>query len=487
MKISDKDITLFNSYKSDWNKFAREILGVRLDREQRKILSVVQDNKKISVRSGHARGKDYIAAVASLCFLNLNYPSKVINTAPTGRQVVSIMMSEISKIYRNAKFPLGGEVLSSKVRMADDWFLEGFKAGDKAHEAWSGYHSPNIMIVITEATGISQDTNDAIEGLLTGNSKLLLIFNPNTTTGEAYKSTKDPQYKKFKLNCINAPNVRARKELIPGQVNWEWVNDHVEKWCTKIDKADVNATYHDFVWEGQWYRPNNLFIVKVLGEFPLEENNKLIPLAWAEAAQDRWKDNVSTNGNIKIGLDVAGMGRDATVFIERNENKVGMPESHKKTDHMEIAGIAHNKHGTIFGDAIGEGAGVISRLMEMGHDVFAVKGSESAKELKDMTGERTFANMRAYLYWAIRDALDPKLGGSLALPPDDELIQELTEPIFNIRSNGSIIIEDKEEIKKRIGRSPDKADALSFTFYPEQQPAAMASFDPQPEVRRRRW
>src|SRR4030067_3468456 len=108
MKISDKDITLFNSYKSDWNKFAREILGVRLDREQRKILSVVQDNKKISVRSGHARGKDYIAAVASLCFLNLNYPSKVINTAPTGRQVVSIMMSEISKIYRNAKFPLGG-------------------------------------------------------------------------------------------------------------------------------------------------------------------------------------------------------------------------------------------------------------------------------------------------------------------------------------------------------------------------------------------
>ncbi len=72
--------------------------------------------------------------------------------------------------------------------------------------------------------------------------------------------------------------------------------------------------------------------------------------------------------------------------------------------------------------------------------------------------------MRAYLYWAIRDALDPALGGELALPPVDELTQDLTEVHWSTRSNGDIIIEEKEKIKKRLGRSPDYGDAVANTF-----------------------
>jgi hypothetical protein len=93
-----------------------------------------------------------------------------------------------------------------------------------------------------------------------------------------------------------------------------------------------------------------------------------------------------------------------------------------------------------------------------------VKASESAKGLTDLTEQRTFANMRAYLYWAIRDALDPALGGELALPPADELTQDLTEVHWSTRSNGDIIIEEKEKIKKRLGRSPDYGDAVANTF-----------------------
>ena len=75
--------------------------------------------------------------------------------------------------------------------------------------------------------------------------------------------------------------------------------------------------------------------------------------------------------------------------------------------------------------------------------------------------------MRAFCYWAIRDALDPKHDGMLALPPDDELTEELTEvTIKGLRSDGSILLEAKDDIKKRIGRSPDKADSLAVTFYP---------------------
>jgi len=119
---------------------------------------------------------------------------------------------------------------------------------------------------------------------------------------------------------------------------------------------------------------------------------------------------------------------------------------------------------TAFVDALGEGAGVYSRLAEQKVNAVGVKASESARDLTDITEQRTFANMRAYLYWALRDALDPSLNGNLALPPLDELTQDLTEVHWSTRSNGDIIIEEKEKIKKRLGRSPDYGDAVANTF-----------------------
>ena len=121
-----------------------------------------------------------------------------------------------------------------------------------------------------------------------------------------------------------------------------------------------------------------------------------------------------------------------------------------------------------FVDTIGEGAGVFSRLRELGyHQAYSCKFSEGAKKLSDITEVRTFANMRAYLYWAVRDWLDPKNGFLPALPPNDFLMQECTEVKWKFQSDGSIIIEPKEDIKKRLGRSTDYIDALANTFYPK--------------------
>ena len=119
-------------------------------------------------------------------------------------------------------------------------------------------------------------------------------------------------------------------------------------------------------------------------------------------------------------------------------------------------------------DTIGEGAGVHSRLQEMGCNSISAKFSESAEDLHDLTGEREFANMRAYCYWAVRDALDPRLGGALALPPDDELTQELTALHWEVQSNGKIRIIPKDEIKELLGRSPDKSDALALSYFPTE-------------------
>jgi len=508
MNLSESDITEIKSFCFDWNKFARDILGVRLDRQQRIILRDIQENKRVSIRSGHARGKDYVAAVSSLCFLYTNYPAKVINTAPTGRQVISIMMAEISKIYQNTRVPLGGYILSNKVfpeYKIKEWYLEAFKAGDKQPGDWSGFHSPNIMVVATEASGLPEEVFESIEGLMTGNSKLVLAYNPHYTTGYAAHIVNDPKVVNHKLNCLDAPNVRAKKVLIPGQVDYEWVKDRIENWCESISAEDAKHLDYAFRFDGKWYNPNDIFLVRVMGEFPRESEDVVIPARWIDLAIERWlkmnKEDIEKGGNgypLKLGVDVAGMGRDKSVLMPRRGNIVLNPKQYAQSDHMALAGMIKSeiekedksngqngndkpdmvKRATAYIDAIGEGAGVYSRCREQKLRVVAVKASEGAnlknargkivRTLTDDTRQFTFANMRAYLYWRIRDALDPRNEQPLALPPDDELKADLSNMRYSYRSNGAIIIEEKDEIKKRIGRSPDKGDALSMTFYPER-------------------
>lgn len=475
------ELEAYKMYQKNWPKFAREVLDVRLDPEQEKILEAVQVHKRVSVRSGTSRGKDYTAAVCSICFLFLNKPSKVINTGPTGRQVSAIMMPEISRIYRNSKLNLGGRLLSDGIYFEQDdtWYLMGFKSDDNSVEKWSGFHSANLMTVVTEASGIKQNTFNAIEGILQGNSRLLLIYNPNHTSGEAYNSSRSPRYVKFKLSCMDAPNVKAKKILIPGQVDWEWVNDKVNAWCLIIDESSIDKSKHDFLWEGFWRRPNDMFRVKVLGEFPAESEDTLIPLSWIEASNERWIDytenNLQNHEPLRLGVDVCGMGRDKTMMAPRYGNYVARLKEFNQvkdsTIHMRIAGIIRNELQARFSaaliDTIGEGAGVLSRLHELNvMNAVSAKFSEGAKNLSDFTGHRKFANMRSWCYWGLRDALDPANKINLMLPPDDEITQELTETKYIVRSDGSYIIEPKEEIKKRINRSPDKADAVALSFFP---------------------
>ena len=210
MAIPKHITTQWQRWQSDWNLFADQALKANLDPDQKAILRAVQDSRRVSVRSGTSRGKDYVAAVAAICFLYLTprfhgnelvESTKIVMTAPTGRQIKNIMIPEISKLYNRAK-GLPGNLMSDGIRFERfrDWFLTGFKASDDNQEAWSGLHAANVMVIVTEASGIAQSTFDAIEGVLHGNSRLLIVFNPNNTNGEAYQSQSSPLYKKFRLN-----------------------------------------------------------------------------------------------------------------------------------------------------------------------------------------------------------------------------------------------------------------------------------------------
>lgn len=487
--ISDSHIKLFKSWQADWNKFACDVLKVNLDKEQQAILEAVQSHPRVSVTSGTARGKDFVAAVSAVCFMYLTPKwnskgelienTKVAMTAPTDRQVGNIMYPEVSRLFNRAKVlpgrPVGYDIRTSNA----EWFLTGFKASKDNHEAWSGFHAANTMFIVTEASGIDESIFNAIEGNLQGNSRLLIVFNSNSPTGYAAKSQTSPRWKKFRLDSLSSPNVTSKKIVIPGQVDYDWVKDKVESWCVQIPKDSFNKDEGDFEFEKQFYRPNDLFRVKVRGMFPKVSTDTLIPLDWILAAQERWKEYKKKDIARRVGVDVAGMGRDESIICHRLEEyveKFDVIGSAGKAEHMRIAGEVANilkfPSNKAFIDTIGEGAGVYSRLEELGFkNAFSCKFSEGTTDLSDVTGIYRFANMRAYLFWAIRDWLNPVNKTGACLPPCDEFTEEATQIKWKFQSNGAIIIEPKEDIKKRIGRSTDYFDALANTFYPHDENA----------------
>lgn len=499
--LRQRGIALLNSWRADWNRFVRDALGVTLDREQQEILSSVQFNPRTSVASGTARGKDFVAACAAVSFLYLTprwntrrelvENTKVALTAPTDRQVKNIMIPEVSRLYNRAKqrgVILPGRLYAYDIRTDnEEWFLTGFKADENNHEAWSGFHAVHTMFVITEASGIGDDTFSAIEGNLQGDSRILLVFNPNTPVGYAARSQRGDRWAKFRLNSLTAPNVLQRRIVIPGQVDYAWVVDKISEWCTPISEEDRTEELDDFEFEGKWYRPEDLFRKKVLGKFPKVGDDVLIPQQWIEAAQERWIlargiEPVGREGIQRVmGVDVAGMGRDATCLVERMGawcSDFSCKNSGGTADHMEVAGMIaarRRRHPFMYAsiDTIGEGAGVYSRCREIEKEpeyIISCKYSEwgdnNPDKMRDMTGEYRFVNMRAYLFWCVRDWLNPKNETGAMLPPDKLFEEEATEIRWFFRSDGKIQIEPKEDIKKRINRSTDRFDALANTFYP---------------------
>ena len=496
-------------WRGDWNAFIRDCLGARLDPEQQAIVDSCQENPMTSVASGTARGKDYVAACIALAFLYLTPDfneqgalvgnTKIALTAPTNRQVHDIMIPEIRRLIRTAKsrFPFAcpGRLVANDIRTDyEEWFLTGFKSDDNTTEVWSGFHAVHTMFVITEASGISEVIYNAIEGNLQGDSRVLLVFNPNVVSGYAAKSMSSDRFAHFRLDSLHAENVVKKMNVIPGQVDYRWVQDKVNIWCSKVQESDYNEGEGDFRWEGGLYRPNDLFRVKVRGMFPKAATDSLIPYEWVTLAQERWKKKREEVGDdwlpndepLRLGVDVAGMGRDSSNLCPRYGNFVDtfvVHQSAGKADHMKVAGMTINelhksqmKGAKAMIDTIGEGAGVFSRLEEL-HvpGVISCKFSEGAKGLSDITGQYKFSNMRAYLHWAVRDWLNPKNNTGAMLPPDDMLLEEATTIKWSFQSNGDILIEKKEDIISRLGRSPDRWDALCNTFYPVKQSTGLST------------
>lgn len=432
--------------------FAEYVLGARPWDKQRRILESVRDCARTAVASCHGAGKSWTAARIALWWL-FSFPGSIVaTTAPTFRQVERVLWQEIRQAHRSALVPLGGKLLQASLQIDDGWFAFGFSTDDG--NRFQGLHSEHVLCIFDEAAGVAQEIWTAAEGILTsGHCRLLAIGNPTAAAGPFYEMFREPGVSKIHISAFDLPNVRERRLVVPGLTTWEWVEDKRQRW------GEQSPVYRS----------------RVLGEFPLDSDNAVIPLAWVEAAVERWhawKASGAALGPLTaVALDVADGGQDRSTLAPRHG--VIVPEVRDVTQASPhatmalagiLAGVLQGKGGRGIIDSIGVGAGVVSRSREQNLDVIAFNAAEGT-DFRDRSGEMGFLNCRAAAWWGMRERLHPETGDGVALPPDDDLIGDLTAPTWKMTSSGKIQIESKDDIRKRLGRSTDKGDSVVMVFW----------------------
>lgn len=205
---------------------------------------------------------------------------------------------------------------------------------------------------------------------------------------------------------------------------------------------------------------------------------QVIPTAWVDAAMARWEDKAKKGPMDSMGVDVARGGRDKTIIGKRHGTWYDRLKSYPGSETPDggiVAGlvVSERRDGApVHVDVIGVGGSVVDHLKSNDVQVVAINGAEAPPDGSTdiATGRLKFRNMRALLWWRMRESLDPKIGDNIALPPDPELKSDLCAPTWNL-TPGGILIESKEQMMhgprphklKPIGRSPDKGDTVVYT------------------------
>lgn len=195
-----------------------------------------------------------------------------------------------------------------------------------------------------------------------------------------------------------------------------------------------------------------------------EDPWQVVPTAWVEAAQARWKRPDRLSPMSALGVDVARGGKDKTVISRRHDmwfdELLSYPGS-ETPDGPVTAGLviaAMRNRAPIHIDVIGVGSSPYDFLRQARQQVIGVNVSEKSFGT-DKSGRMGFMNQRSELWWRIREALDPANNTGIALPQDPELLSDLCAPKWAL-SGSRIKVESREDIVERIGRSPDKASAV---------------------------
>lgn len=477
-------------YQADPVGFARNILGVEPWSAQVRILEAVRDHLRVAVRSGHKIGKSRSAAIVAWWFFCSWPDARAVMSSTTARQVDQILWREVRmvrarggrcvdcrldmeelikggtlQIEAQHRFPRPcshsalideepGELARTGVKSADFREIVGFTA--KEAEAVAGISGENLLYILDEASGIPQLIFDAIEGNRAGGARLVMFSNPTRNEGEFYEAFhgKSAFYHGITVSSEETPNVLAGRKVVPGLATREWIDEKRE----------------------EWGEDSPLYTVRVKGKHATNEQGKIFSVHAITEAEARW-DDTPEQGRLFVGVDPAGETEvaDEIAFASRRGMKLlALQVHHALTSdaivtHLvalidtlrlprETPVVVVDRGGPIGVEVFAKLKAYLDKPENKGSfELVGIRSSDRAQRQPDVYHRQRDALTANLAQWLVRD------GG--AIVSDAKLAAELHVMEWRALPNGLLKVIPKEEIKKKIGRSPDRFDALALAVW----------------------
>jgi hypothetical protein len=509
----------FEKYREDPVGFCEEVIGSHFTEDIKKVVESVRDNPVTIVQSGNSVGKSHSAAHIAAWWYSCFPDSQVYATAaPPLDNLKKILWGELLTIVRNKPTLFSGDRKKNLLMQRHSkHFIAGVSipmtgSPEDRIAKFSGKHSPHLLFIVDEGDAVPDEVYTGIETCMSGgHTRLLVLFNPKAKVGPVYYKQSRGLANTLQVSALNHPNVVTGEEIIPGAVDRQTTVRRINQWtrelaqgepenetCFQVPEYLVGATA--VALDGKTYPPlpptprvveQPEFWYIVCAVYPTQDTRQLIDESWIKRAQGRWMDYRKAYGDVPPqtrpiqGIDLAEYGTDYNFSCLRYGGYVapfifwgGMDLDIASDKAIQIH-VKYNVELTKV-DANGIGASVAPAMVRKGRKqgldiaTVGVKVSEKPSPLiKTPLGE--FYQLRDQLWWQVREWL--KNDPNAMLPPDPMLEDELKTPTYKYTLIGSKIkVMDKNEMRDKLKRSPDRADSLCLTFAPMERAKVMTLY-----------
>jgi len=440
--------TDFTRYRNDPIGFLCDVLHCDPWRVQIAMAELVRDNPKVAFVSANSIGKDWLISRLALWWV---YAVRgfVIMTSVTDRQARHVSMKEVRHAFLGAP-PLPGELLQMELRVDDTSGIIAFTS-DNA-DRLVGFHHPRLLLCLSEAQGLESEVFEAAFACATGaENKIVCYGNPTRPTGSFHAAATSDNWATLTVSALEHPNIISGRDEIPGGPSLAWIQSMREEY------GETSSIYRS----------------RVLSEWPEESVEGLIKRAWLRAAFDRHDaydaPDVPLGRGVQpvLGVDVARYGADSSVVAvvrgARVESLITWHGASTTESADRVIRIADSLTTRVFHrtgvgrpriavDEPGLGGGLIDVIRNAGWDVVAFNGASQSPE------PGRFANLRSASHWKFRELLENNV---ISLPRDAMLEAEALAIEWQLTAgSGGIQIVGKDTIRKTLGRSPDRLDAV---------------------------
>lgn len=366
--------------------------------------------------------------------------------------------------------------------------LRGLRDGD-----WKKYQGqPKDFIAFDEAAEMPRKEVRSVTGwsrAIPGKRTLVLYgFNPPTSTEgqwivEMFAPWIAPDYAGVRAEpgeirwFVHATDASGKEEIIEVPNGDTYTHTDGQTYMP-ISRTFIPASRYDNPFLGDDYErrldalPEPLRTLVKTGDMTLgikDDEWQVIPTAWVLAAQERWTAQKPEGALRAVGVDVAHGGADKTAVARIYgtwfdlKDYPGIETPRGEDVAIRVHELMEGENAPVGVDAIGYGASAAERIRDDYNKFTLFINAAKSTKARDKSFTFGFRNVRAEMYWRFREALDPESGENIALPPSRDLRVELCAPRYRITA-GNYVIEEKEEIKKRLNRSPDLADTIVIAW-----------------------